>query len=102
MFGFLGSHLGQSAFVGVAAVIVLLKFRRYRAVGGAAIGAVSSAATVGVAVLVVLFGLVALGYWEPPVSTMVGDALAAARTLYDVVGEWILRQTVERLESVAA
>ncbi|TKX35782.1 hypothetical protein EXE51_12545 [Halorubrum sp. CGM5_25_10-8B] len=102
MFGFLGSHLGQSAFVGVAAVVVLLKFRRYRAVGGAAIGAVSSAATIGVAVLVVLFALVALGYWEPPVSQIVGDALGAGRALYDVAGEWVLRQTVERLEEFAA
>ncbi|OYR68748.1 hypothetical protein DJ79_05055 [Halorubrum ezzemoulense] len=102
MFGFLGSHLGQSAFVGVAAVIVLLKFRRYRAVGGAAIGAVSSAATVGIAVLVALFGLVALGYWEPPVSEIVGDALGAGRALYDLVGEWVVEQTLGRLEDVAA
>ena len=102
MFGFLGSHLGQSAFVGVAAIVVLLKFRRYRAVGGAAIGAVSSAATIGVAVLVVLFGLVALGYWEPPVSQIVGDALGAGRALYDLVGEWVVEQTLGRLEDVAA
>ncbi|MDB2244498.1 hypothetical protein PM076_03535 [Halorubrum ezzemoulense] len=102
MFGFLGTHLGQSAFVGVAAVIVLLKFRRYRAVSGAAIGAVSSAATVGIAIVVALFGLVALGYWDPPVSEIVGDALGASRALYDLVGEWLVEQTLGRLEDVAA
>jgi hypothetical protein len=102
MFGFLGSHLGQSAFIGLAAVIVLLRFRRYKAVGGAAVGAIGSAATIGVAVVVSLFGLVALGYWDPPVSQIIGDALGAGRALYDVAGEWVVRQTVERLESVAA
>ena len=101
MFGFLGSHLGQSAFVAIAAAVVLLRFRRYKAVGGAAIGAMSSAATIGVAVVVALFGLVALGYWDPPVSTIVGDALGAGRALYELVGEWVLEQTVERLETVA-
>lgn len=102
MFGFLGNHLGESAFVGLAAVIVLLRFRRAKAVGGAAVGAVSSAATIGVAVVVVLFGLVALGYWEPPVSEIVGDALRAGRALYDLVGEWVVRQTLGRLEEFAA
>jgi hypothetical protein len=102
MFGFLGSHLGQSAFIGLAAVIVLLRFRRYKAVGGAAVGAIGSAATIGVAVVVSLFGLVALGYWDPPVSQIIGDALGAGRALYDVAGEWVLRQTVERLEEFAA
>jgi len=102
MFGFLGNHLGESAFVGLAAVIVLLRFRRAKAVGGAAVGVVSSAATIGVAVVVVLFGLVALGYWEPPVSEIVGDALGAGRALYDLVGEWVVRQTVDRLEEFAA
>lgn len=102
MFGFLGSHLSESVFIGVAAVVVLLKFRRYRAVGGAAVGAASSAATIGIAVVVALFGLVALGYWEPPVSEIIGDALAAGKAFYELVGEWIVRQTVERLEEFAA
>ncbi|OYR59929.1 hypothetical protein [Halorubrum ezzemoulense] len=100
MFGFLGSHLSESAFVGVAAVVVLLKFRRYRAVGGAAVGAASSVATIGVAVVVALFGLVALGYWDPPVSEIVGDALGAGQALYDLVGEWLVEQTLGRLEDV--
>jgi hypothetical protein len=102
MFGFLGSHLSESVFIGVAAVVVLLKFRRYRAVGGAAVGAASSAATVGIAVVVALFGLVALGYWEPPVSEIIDDALGAGKAFYELVGEWIVRQTVERLEEFAA
>lgn len=102
MFGFLGNHLGQSAFVGLAAVIVLLRFRRYKAVGGAAVGAASSAATIVVAIIVVLFGLVALGYWDPPVSQIIGDALGAGRAIYDLVGEWVVRQTLGRLEEFAA
>ena len=102
MLGTLSNHLSESVFVALLAVAVLLRFRRAKRYGAATVGILSSAATTTVIVVVALFGLVALGYWEPPVSTMVGDALAAARTLYDVVGEWILRQTVERLESVAA
>ncbi|OYR55519.1 hypothetical protein DJ73_02125 [Halorubrum sp. Ea1] len=102
MFGFLGSHLGQSAFVGVAALVVLLRFRRYKAVGAAAVGVFSSAATIGVAVVVVLFGLVALGYWEPPIGQIVGDALGAGRALYDTFGEWLFEKLVGWLDSVAA
>ena len=30
-----------------------------------------------------------------------GDALGAGRTVYDAIGEWVLRQTVERLEEFA-
>jgi len=33
---------------------------------------------------------------------MVGDVLAFGGTLYDLVGEWIVRQTIGRLEDVAA
>lgn len=102
MFGFLGSHLSESVFIGLAAIVVLLRFRRYKAVGGAAIGAVSSAATIGVAVVVVLFGIVALGYWDPPVSEITADALGAGRALYDLVGEWLVEQTLGRLEEFAA
>jgi hypothetical protein len=102
MFGFLDSHLSKSMFVALGAAIVLLRFRRYKAVGGAAVGAASSAATIAVAVVVAMFGLVALGYWDPPVSEIVGDALGAGKVFYDVFGEWVVRQTVERLEEFAA
>lgn len=101
MFGFFGSHLNQSVFLAIAAAVVLLRFRRYRAVGAAAVGIFSLAATIGVAVVVVLFGLVALGYWDPPVSTIVGDALGAGRALYDAVGEWLIEKFVGWLDGVA-
>ncbi|SMO90746.1 hypothetical protein SAMN06264867_1181, partial [Halorubrum cibi] len=61
-----------------------------------------STATAVTAVLVVLFGLVALGYWEPPVGEIVGDALGAGRAVYDAVGEWALERLVGWLEGVAA
>jgi hypothetical protein len=99
--GALGDHFRESVVIGLLGVIVVLRFRRYRAAGAAAVGAFSSAATVGVAVIVTLFGLVALGYWDPPISDIVGDALGAGRAFYDLIGEWVLRQTVERLEEFA-
>jgi len=99
--GVLGDYFRESVVIGLLGVIVVLRFRRYRAAGAAAVGAFSSAATVGVAVIVTLFGLVALGYWDPPVSEIVGDALGAGRAFYDLIGEWVLRQTVERLEEFA-
>jgi hypothetical protein len=102
MWGFLGDHLSTSLLVALGAAVVLLRFRRYKAVGAATVGVFSSAATTGVAVVVVLFGLVALGYWDPPVGQIIGDTLTAGRTVYDLVGEWVLRQTVEQLEDVAA
>lgn len=101
LIGTLSEYLSESVLVVVVGALVLFRVRRYRAVGAAAVGAVSSVVTVGVGVLVVLFGLVALGYWEPPVSQIIGDALSAGRAFYDLVGEWVLEQTVERLESVA-
>lgn len=101
MWGFLAQHLSLRVAVGLGAVVMLLRFRRYKAVGGAAVGAIGSAATIGVAVVVAMFALVALGYWDPPVSQIIGDALGAGRALYDLVGEWVLEQTLGRLEDVA-
>ncbi|WP_435093420.1 hypothetical protein [Halorubrum sp. N11] len=101
LIGVLGDHVGKSVFVGILAVVVLLRFRRYKALGAAAVGVLSSGATVVVAVVVTLFGLVALGYWDPPIAEITGDALGAGRAFYDVVGEWLLEQTLGRLEQVA-
>ena len=99
--GVLADYTSESVFIVLVGLVVLLRFRRYRAVVGAAVGAVSSAATVAIGVFGTVVLLVALGYWDPPVSTIVGDALGAGRAFYDLVGEWVLRQTVERLEGVA-
>jgi len=100
--GVLGDYFRESVVIGLLGVIVVLRFRRYRAAGAAAVGAFSSAATVGVAVIVTLFGLVALGYWDPPISDIVGDALGAGRTVYDAIGEWLIEKIVGWLDDVAA
>ena len=100
--GVLGDSFRESVVIGLLVVIVVLRFRRYRAAGAAAVGAFSSAATVGVAVIVTLFGLVALGYWDPPISDIVGDALGAGRTVYDSIGEWLIEKFVGWLDGVAA
>ena len=101
MWAFLATHLSLRVVIGLGAVVVLLRFRRYKAVGAAAVGVFSSAATVAVAVVVTLFAIVALGYWEPPIAEITGDVLGAGRTVYDLVGEWIVEQTLGRLEQVA-
>lgn len=101
LIGTLGDHLNKSAFIAILAAIVVLRFRRYRAVGGAVVSAVGSAATVAIAVVVSLFALVALGYWDPPVSQIIGDVLGAGRALYDLVGEWVVEQTLGRLDDLA-
>lgn len=102
MWGFLGDHLSTSVVVGIGALVVLLRFRRWKAVGAAVVGIFSSAATIGVAVIVTLFLIVALGYWEPPVSQIVGDVVGTGRTLWSLVGEWLVEQTLGRLEDIAA
>jgi hypothetical protein len=99
--GLLGDHVGESVFVAALAIVTLLRFRRAKQVGAATVGILSSAATTTVIVVVSLFGLVALGYWDPPVGTIVGDALSAGRTAYDLVGKWLLDQLVGALERVA-
>lgn len=101
MWGFLGSHLSESVLVGLVAVVLLLRFRRYKAVAAAVVGIFSSAATTAVAVVVVLFALVALGYWEPPIGEIVADTLGAGRALYDAVGEWVIEKLLGWLDSVA-
>mgnify|MGYP006302565233 CR=1 FL=1 len=101
MWEFLAEYLSARVLITIGALVVLLRFRRYKAVGAAAVGVFSSAATIGVAVVVALFAIVALGYWEPPVGQIVGDVLGAGRTAYDLVGGWVLEQTVERLEKLA-
>lgn len=102
MMGLLSNHLSESVFVGLLAVVVLLRFRRAKQYGAATVGILSSAATTTVIVVVALFALVALGYWEPPLSQIVGDVLSAGRAVHDLVGDWLLRQTVERLEAFAS
>jgi len=102
MWGFLAEYLSLRVVIAIGAVVVLLRFRRYKAVGAAAVGIFSSAATTAVAVVVVLFGLVALGYWEPPIGQIVGDTLGAGRALYDTFGEWLFEKLVGWLDSVAA
>lgn len=97
----LSNHFGESVVVAILAAVVLLRFRRYRAVAAAGVGAAGSAATVAVAVAVSLMALVALGYWDPPVSEITADVLGAGRAFYDVVGEWLVEQTLGRLDAVA-
>lgn len=101
MLGTLSNHLSESVFVALLAVAVLVRFRRAKRYGAATVGILSSAATTTVIVVVALFGLVALGYWEPPVGTMVSDALGAARVAWDTAGEWLFGRLVDALERVA-
>jgi CHASE2 domain-containing sensor protein len=99
--GVIGDHVRESVFVALLAVAVLVRFRRAKRYGAAAVGIASSAATTTVIVVVSLFGLVALGYWDPPIGTMVSDALGAGRTAWNAVGEWLFARLVDALERVA-
>jgi hypothetical protein len=82
---FLSEYFRESVVLSILAGVVLLRFRRYRAVAGAGAAAAGSAATVAVAVVVTLIGIVALGYWEPPVGEILADGSAAARGIYEFV-----------------
>jgi CHASE2 domain-containing sensor protein len=99
--GLISEHVRESVFVALLALAVLVRFRRAKRYGAAAVGIASSAATTTVIVVVSLFGLVALGYWDPPVGTMVSDALGAGRTAWNAVGEWLFARFVDALERVA-
>ncbi len=68
IWNFIGSHVGETIAVLVIGAVILLRFRRYRAVAGAAVATVSSAATVAAGILGALVLLVALGYWDPPLG----------------------------------
>ncbi|TKX57449.1 hypothetical protein EXE48_18055 [Halorubrum sp. ASP1] len=83
--GLLSNYFRESVVVAIAAGFVLLRFRRYKQVSGAAVGAVSTTGTAAVAVLITLLGLVALGYWDPPVSSIISDGTDAARGVYQFV-----------------
>lgn len=97
----LGNHISESLVVLVVGAVILLRFRRYRAVAGAAVGAVSSVATVVAGVLGSMVVLVALGYWDPPIATILGDLLGAGKTIWDFVGERTVSMLVDALEEVA-
>jgi hypothetical protein len=99
--GLLADHFRESVVVAILAGVVVLRFRRYRAVAAAGAGAAGSAATVVVAVVVSFMALVALGYWDPPISEIVGDGLSAGRAFYELIGEWVIEQTLGRLDAVA-
>lgn len=97
----IGSHVGETIAVLVVGAVILMRFRRYRAVAGAGVAAVSSAATVVAGILGTLVLLVALGYWDPPISRIVGDILGAAKAFWNFVGEWLVSLLVDALEEVA-
>lgn len=97
----LGSHTGESVAVLVIGTIILLKFRRYRAVAAAAVGVFSSAATVVAGVFGVLVAIVAFGWWDPPIAEIVGDILGAAKALWSLAGEWVVETILEWVEGVA-
>ncbi|ELZ50711.1 hypothetical protein C465_05196 [Halorubrum distributum JCM 9100] len=82
---FLSEYFRESVVLAILAGVVLLRFRRYRAVAGAGAAAAGSAATVAVAVVVTLIAIVALGYWEPPVEEIIADGSAAARGVYEFI-----------------
>ena len=97
----IGSHVGETIVVLIAGAVILLRFRRYRAVAGAGVAAISSAATVAAGILGALVLLVALGYWDPPIGQIIGDFLSAAMAFWDFVGEWLVSLLVDALEGVA-
>lgn len=101
MLGVIGDHVRESVFVALLAVAVLVRFRRAKRYGAATVGILSSAATTTVIVVVSLFGLVALGYWDPPVGDMVSDALGAGRVAWNTAGEWLFARLVDALERIA-
>lgn len=101
IWNFIGSHVGETVVVLLVGAMILLRFRRYRAVAGAGVAAISSAATVVAGILGALVLLVALGYWEPPIGQIVSDFLGAAKAFWDMIGEWVVSLLVDALEEVA-
>jgi len=68
---------------------------------GAAVGAVSSGATVVAGVGAALVALVALGYWDPPIGQIVSDALGAGGAAWEMFGEPVTSFVVDWLQEVA-
>lgn len=101
IWNFLGSHVGEGLLALLIGAIIILRFRRYRAVAGAIVGVFSSAATVTAGVIGVLVLLVAAGYWDPPIGKMLGDVLGAAEAAWDLAGEWVVSTIVDALKGVA-
>lgn len=38
-----------------------------------------------------------LGYWDPPVSEVVGDTLGVDQAVCDLVGEWLVERTLDEV-----
>lgn len=101
IWGLIGSYTGEAVVAVIVGAVILLKFRRYRAVAAAVVGVFSSAATVVAGVIGVLVLLIAAGYWEPPIGQIVGDILGGTKALWNLAGEWVVSNIVEALEGVA-
>ncbi len=97
----LSGYLGETALVVAGAVLIGLRYRRWKMLAGAAVGAVSSSATVVVGVGAALVALVALGYWDPPVGQIISDALGAGSAAWELLGEPVTSAIVDWLEGVA-
>jgi len=99
--GLLSGYLGETALVVAGAVLLGLRYRRWKMLAGAAVGAVSSGATVVVGVGAALVALVALGYWDPPIAEIVEDALGAGSAAWELLGEPVTSAIVDWLQGVA-
>ena len=93
-----GQQLLMGAMLLMGALYVLKVVKIGKIIGDS----ISSMAGYGIVLLVAGGLLIAFGWVDPNVSAMTSQLSTAVDALWSVVGEWVVEQTLGRLDEVAA
>ncbi|TKX83388.1 hypothetical protein EXE43_24515 [Halorubrum sp. SS5] len=94
---------GQQALMGAMLLMGAFYILKVVKIGKLIGDTVSSGAAYGIAILVVGGLAIALGWWiDPNIGRMTSQVATFADTVWSAIGEWVIKQTLGRLESAAA
>ncbi|TKX53044.1 hypothetical protein EXE42_14565 [Halorubrum sp. SP3] len=93
---------GQQALMGAMLLMGAFYILKVVKIGKLIGDTVSSGAAYGIAILVVGGLAIALGWIDPNIGRMTSQVATFADTVWSAIGEWVIKQTLGRLESAAA
>jgi hypothetical protein len=90
---------GQQVLMGAMLLMGALYVLKFVKIGKVIGDTVSSGAAYGIAILVVGGLAIALGWVDPNVSAMTSQVGTFADTVWSAIGDWVIEQTLGRLEA---
>ncbi|MFY4816279.1 hypothetical protein ACOJIV_26890 [Haloarcula sp. AONF1] len=93
---------GQQVLMGAMLLMGALYILKVVKIGKIIGDTVSSGAAYGIVLLVVGGLAIALGWIDPNIGRMTSQVATFADTVWSAIGEWVIEQTLGRLEEAAA